>query len=104
MVKSPKGVTKVSVIVSAPAVVEALAAKRAFMVVFYDSRQAVTSNQKRVIDPLRRFGARISARDDNYLPMKVAGGALTAIDFTLPIASAQLKTCALLAGMAASAA
>jgi len=57
---------------------------------------------KRVIDPLRRFGATIEARDDNYLPMKVTGGALKPIDFTLPIPSAQLKSCVLLAGLYAS--
>lgn len=57
---------------------------------------------KRVIDPLRRFGAEIEARDDNYLPMKVSGGRLKAIDFTLPIPSAQLKSCVLLAGLYAS--
>src|SRR5215510_11961179 len=33
---------------------------------------------KRVIEPLRRFGARIEARDDNYLPMRVRGAALEA--------------------------
>ena len=54
---------------------------------------------KRVIDPLRRFGAKIEARDDNYLPMKVTGGPLTGIDFSMPIASAQLKSCILLAGL-----
>jgi 3-phosphoshikimate 1-carboxyvinyltransferase len=54
---------------------------------------------KRVIDPLRRFGANIDARDDNYLPMTVTGGSLTAIDFAMPIASAQLKSCVLLAGL-----
>lgn len=54
---------------------------------------------KRVIDPLRHFGAAIEARDDNYLPMTVSGGRLKAIDFTLPIPSAQLKSCVLLAGL-----
>jgi 3-phosphoshikimate 1-carboxyvinyltransferase len=57
---------------------------------------------KRVIDPLRRFGARIEARDDNYLPMVVTGGGLKPIDFTLPIPSAQLKSSVLLAGLYAS--
>jgi 3-phosphoshikimate 1-carboxyvinyltransferase len=57
---------------------------------------------KRVIDPLRRFGASIEARDDNYLPMMVTGGGLKPIDFTLPIPSAQLKSCVLLAGLYAS--
>lgn len=54
---------------------------------------------KRVIDPLRRFGAQIEARDDNYLPMKVTGGKLQPIDFAMPIASAQLKSSVLLAGL-----
>ncbi|HEY2382667.1 MAG TPA: 3-phosphoshikimate 1-carboxyvinyltransferase [Terriglobia bacterium] len=57
---------------------------------------------KRVIDPLRRFGASIEARDDNYLPLKVSGGRLKPIDFTLPIPSAQLKSCVLLAGLYAA--
>ena len=54
---------------------------------------------KRVIDPLRRFGATLQAREDNYLPMKVKGGALNAIDFTMPIASAQVKSAVLFAGL-----
>jgi 3-phosphoshikimate 1-carboxyvinyltransferase len=54
---------------------------------------------KRVIDPLRRFGATIKARDDNYLPMTVTGGKLSAIEFTLPIASAQVKSAVLFAGL-----
>src|SRR5215831_709289 len=54
---------------------------------------------KRIIDPLRQFGANIAARDDNYLPMKIAGGSLTAIDFAMPIPSAQLKSCILFAGL-----
>jgi 3-phosphoshikimate 1-carboxyvinyltransferase len=57
---------------------------------------------KRVIDPLRRFGAAIEARDGNFLPLKVAGGYLKPIDFMLPIPSAQLKSCILLAGLYAS--
>src|SRR5437773_2398969 len=56
---------------------------------------------KRIIDPLRRFGATIEARDDNYLPLKVRGGALKPIDFTMPIPSAQVKSAVLLAGLQA---
>src|ERR1051326_399474 len=53
---------------------------------------------KRIIDPLRRFGATIQARDDNYLPLKICGGQLNALDFTMPVASAQVKSAVLLAG------
>src|SRR5262245_5066596 len=54
---------------------------------------------KRIIDPLRRFGATIHARDDNFLPLKIKGGALHPIDFTMPVASAQVKSAVLLAGL-----
>jgi 3-phosphoshikimate 1-carboxyvinyltransferase len=57
---------------------------------------------KRVIDPIRRFGATIEARDDNFLPLKITGGTLRAIDFTMPIASAQVKSAVLFAGLHAS--
>lgn len=54
---------------------------------------------KRVIEPLRRMGAMIEARDDNYLPLKIEGGSLFAITYTLPVASAQVKSAVLLAGV-----
>ena len=54
---------------------------------------------KRVIEPLRKFGASIDARDDNYLPMTVRGGSLNAIHYALPVASAQVKSAVLLAGL-----
>jgi len=54
---------------------------------------------KRIIDPLRRFGASIEARDDNYLPLKIKGGPLEPIVFTMPIPSAQVKSAVLLAGL-----
>jgi 3-phosphoshikimate 1-carboxyvinyltransferase len=53
----------------------------------------------RVIDPLRAMGATALARkDDDYLPMAIRGGALHGIDYALPVASAQVKSCLLLAG------
>jgi 3-phosphoshikimate 1-carboxyvinyltransferase len=54
---------------------------------------------KRIIDPLRRFGANMEARDGNYLPLKIQGGPLRAVDFTMPVASAQVKSAVLLAGL-----
>jgi 3-phosphoshikimate 1-carboxyvinyltransferase len=53
----------------------------------------------RVIDPLRAMGATAVARkNDDYLPMAIRGGALHGIDYPLPVASAQVKSCLLLAG------
>ena len=54
---------------------------------------------KRVIEPLRMFGASLTARDDNFLPLVIQGGGLNAIDYTLPVASAQVKSAILLAGL-----
>ncbi len=54
---------------------------------------------KRIIDPLTMMGARIEAREGNFAPLKIHGGNLKAIEYTPPVASAQVKSCALLAGL-----
>jgi len=57
---------------------------------------------KRVIEPLRRFGATVEAREDNFLPLKIRGAQLRPIDFNMPVASAQVKSSVLLAGLHAN--
>jgi 3-phosphoshikimate 1-carboxyvinyltransferase len=57
---------------------------------------------KRIIDPLTLMGARIEARDTNFAPFKISGGNLKAIEYTPPMASAQVKSCTLLAGLFAN--
>jgi 3-phosphoshikimate 1-carboxyvinyltransferase len=57
---------------------------------------------KRIIEPLQKFGATFDARDGNYLPMKIKGWPLKAIDFRMPIASAQVKSAVLLAALSAN--
>ena len=54
---------------------------------------------QRIMQPLRQMGATISAREDRFPPLEIRGGTLHPIDYTLPIASAQVKTCVLLAGL-----
>jgi 3-phosphoshikimate 1-carboxyvinyltransferase len=54
---------------------------------------------KRIIEPLTRLGARIEARDGSYAPLRISGGQLKAIEYTPPVASAQVKSCTLLAGL-----
>jgi len=54
----------------------------------------------RVTKPLRLMGAEIEGRDDaNLAPLKIKGGQLKGIEYTLPIASAQVKSALLLAGL-----
>jgi 3-phosphoshikimate 1-carboxyvinyltransferase len=54
---------------------------------------------KRVVGPLRQMGAEIHAREDNFAPLEIRGGRLHAIDFAMPMASAQVKSAVLLAGL-----
>jgi len=54
---------------------------------------------KRVIGPLREMGADIHARDDNFAPLEIRGAPLKAIDYKMPMASAQVKSAVLLAGL-----
>lgn len=54
----------------------------------------------RVLIPLRQMGAAIDG--ENLLPMTVTGGDLHSIEYTPPQRSAQVKTCVLLAGLAAT--
>ena len=53
----------------------------------------------RVMKPLAQMGARIEARDGRFPPLTIHGGPLHPIDYTLPVASAQVKTCVLFAGL-----
>jgi 3-phosphoshikimate 1-carboxyvinyltransferase len=53
----------------------------------------------RVIKPLTEMGACIEARNGSYPPLTIYGRHLRGIDYTLPVASAQVKSCVLLAGL-----
>ncbi|WP_339146493.1 MULTISPECIES: 3-phosphoshikimate 1-carboxyvinyltransferase [unclassified Sutcliffiella] len=57
---------------------------------------------KRVTVPLRDMGARIQGNQDgNFTPISIQGGGLTGLDYVSPVASAQVKSAILLAGLQA---
>jgi len=56
---------------------------------------------RRVIEPLARMGAHIEAREGNFAPLEIRGTALQPIEYKLPVASAQVKSAVLLAGLLA---
>jgi 3-phosphoshikimate 1-carboxyvinyltransferase len=56
----------------------------------------------RVLDPLSQMGARFLSRGGGRLPLTLKGGGLRAIAYTLPMASAQVKSAVLLAGLNAA--
>lgn len=54
---------------------------------------------RRVTDPLRAMGARIAESEEGTLPANLRGGRLRAIDYRSPVASAQVKSALLFAGL-----
>jgi 3-phosphoshikimate 1-carboxyvinyltransferase len=55
----------------------------------------------RIAEPLRQMGGRLEATDGRFAPLTVHGTRLHAISYGLDVASAQVKSCVLLAGLAA---
>ncbi|HTE89973.1 MAG TPA: 3-phosphoshikimate 1-carboxyvinyltransferase [Terriglobales bacterium] len=53
----------------------------------------------RIITPLELMGARISSADRSRPPLQITGGRLKAIDYDMPVASAQVKSALLFAGL-----
>jgi 3-phosphoshikimate 1-carboxyvinyltransferase len=54
---------------------------------------------KRVLTPLREMGAQILAHNENFAPLEIRGGKLRGIHYEMPMASAQVKSAVLLAGL-----
>jgi 3-phosphoshikimate 1-carboxyvinyltransferase len=55
----------------------------------------------RIAEPLRQMGAQLDAREGRFAPLQVHGTRLRAISYELDVASAQVKSCLLLAGLTA---
>jgi 3-phosphoshikimate 1-carboxyvinyltransferase len=54
---------------------------------------------KRILAPLREMGAQIFAHNENFAPLEIRGGKLHGIHYQMPMASAQVKSAVLLAGL-----
>ena len=77
-----------------------LLAAQAFDSVLIGDESLSKRPMRRVIDPLSQMGARIGSEEGGLPPLRVSGAAkLRGIDFTLPVASAQVKSAVLLAGL-----
>ena len=57
----------------------------------------------RIVEPLKLMGAEIKGRNgDSLAPLTIKGGQLQGIEYTMPVASAQVKSSIMLAGLAAT--
>ncbi len=80
-----------------------LLAGRPFRAVLSGDGSLVTRPMKRVVDPLRAMGAQIECRGEgDVAPMEIRGGHLVGVRCELPVASAQVKTAVVLAGLQAT--
>src|SRR5277367_1364599 len=55
----------------------------------------------RIVEPLRQMGAELEARDGRFAPLRIHGTRLRAISYEIGVASAQTKSCLLLAALTA---
>jgi 3-phosphoshikimate 1-carboxyvinyltransferase len=55
----------------------------------------------RIAEPLREMGARLRCREDRLPPLRIDGAPLRGVSYELPVASAQVKSCLLFAGLLA---
>ncbi len=55
----------------------------------------------RIAEPLRLMGAQLRCRDDRLPPLEIDGAPLQGVSYELPVASAQVKSCLLFAGLLA---
>jgi 3-phosphoshikimate 1-carboxyvinyltransferase len=78
-------------------------AGRPFHAVLTGDDSLVRRPMARVAEPLRAMGARVDGRDGgNFAPLAVRGGSLHAVRYELPVASAQVKSSLMLAGLQAA--
>lgn len=77
-------------------------ASQPFETSLYGDASLTRRPMKRVVEPLTRMGAKITCTGDGFrAPLTIHGNKLTGIDYHTPVPSAQVKSCILLAGLAA---
>ena len=83
--------------------ISGLIAPQPVMSVLSGDRSLRSRPMGRVIQPLKEMGATIMGRkDDTLAPFAIRGGTLKGVEYNMPVASAQVKSCIMLAGIAAS--
>jgi 3-phosphoshikimate 1-carboxyvinyltransferase len=80
-----------------------LLASQPFLSVLTGDASLRTRPMGRVVQPLRLMGAEVRGRHfDTLAPLSIRGSSLYGIEYWMPVASAQIKSCLLLAGLFAS--
>ncbi|MBV8601556.1 MAG: 3-phosphoshikimate 1-carboxyvinyltransferase, partial [Candidatus Eremiobacteraeota bacterium] len=80
----------------------ALLASQPFAAILDGDASLRSRPMRRIAEPLREMGAQVELSSGDVAPIRIRGGSLHGIRYTLPIASAQLRTALIFAGLAAS--
>ena len=79
-----------------------LLAAQPFLSVLTGDASLRSRPMRRIVDPLQQMGAQVMGRQGGSLaPLVIRGGSLRGIEYNLPVASAQVKSCIMLAGLSA---
>ena len=107
--RGPDGLTEPSTVLNAGnsgttmRLVCGLLAAQPFFSVITGDRFLRKRPMRRIVQPLAELGATVIGRHESSLaPLAIRGGDLRGIDYTMPVASAQLKSCILIAGLHAT--
>ncbi|MCZ6614457.1 MAG: 3-phosphoshikimate 1-carboxyvinyltransferase [Chloroflexi bacterium] len=80
--------------------VSGLLAGQPYFSVITGDRSLRSRPMGRIVKPLREMGARVMGRsEDSLAPLAIRGGDLHGIEYDMPVASAQVKSCLLIAGL-----
>src|ERR1022692_3229845 len=74
-------------------------AAQSFLTRIFGDESLSRRPMQRIMGPLAKMGAEIAAREGKFPPLEIYGARLRPIDYTLPVPSAQVKTCVLFAGL-----
>ena len=104
--RGPRGLIEPSAVLNAGnsgttmRLVTGLLAAQPFFSVITGDRSLRSRDMGRVVQPLTGMGAQITGRaQDSLAPLAIRGGDLSGIEYEMPVPSAQVKTCLLIAGL-----
>lgn len=100
--KEPEGIIDCGNSGTAMRIMSGLLAAQDFYSVMTGDQSLSKRPMDRVIKPLRKMGAEIWGRQDKFPPLSIRGQKLSDVEYKLPVASAQVKSAILLAGLYAS--
>ena len=98
--REPAGVLNAGNSATTMRLISGLLAAQPFLTVITGDRSLRKRPMDRIVRPLVEMGATVMGRgQDSLAPLAIRGGDLHGIEYTIPVASAQIKSCLLIAGL-----